>query len=140
MSFRSVSCTTNITEVTIFLSLYDCRMMPRTERDKDAEDWVSCEALTAVFALLGKRWSGIIVGTLLSGPARFTEISRQVHGVSERMLSERLNELTAAGLIERTVLAGPPVGVEYRLTPRGEALRPALDELGLWATQHLIAT
>jgi DNA-binding HxlR family transcriptional regulator len=55
------------------------------------------------------------------------------------MLSERLNELTAAGLIERKVLAGPPVGVEYRLTPRGEALRPALDELGLWATEHLSA-
>jgi DNA-binding HxlR family transcriptional regulator len=53
------------------------------------------------------------------------------------MLSERLNELTAAGLIERTVLAGPPVGVEYRLTARGEALRPALDELGRWATEHL---
>jgi DNA-binding HxlR family transcriptional regulator len=90
-----------------------------------------------VFALLGKRWSGIIIGTLMSGPSRFTEISRQVQGVSERMLSERLNELTAAGLIERTVLSGPPVGVEYRLTPRGEALRPALDELGLWATKHL---
>jgi DNA-binding HxlR family transcriptional regulator len=97
----------------------------------------SCDFLTAVFALLGKRWSGLIVGTLLSGPARFTQISHQVSGVSERMLSERLNELTAAGLIERTVLAGPPVGVEYRLTPRGEALRPALDELGRWAEEHL---
>jgi DNA-binding HxlR family transcriptional regulator len=96
-----------------------------------------CEALTAVFALLGKRWSGLIVGTLLSGPARFSEILRQVHGVSERMLSGRLNELVAAGLVERTVLDGPPVGVEYRLTPRGEALRPALDELGRWATEHL---
>ncbi|MGA2528872.1 MAG: helix-turn-helix domain-containing protein [Acidimicrobiales bacterium] len=105
--------------------------------DAIAGDRVSCEALTAVFALLGKRWSGLIVGTLLSGPARFTQISRQVRGVSERVLSERLNELTAAGLIERRVLAGPPVGVEYRLTQRGEALRPALDQLGLWATEHL---
>jgi DNA-binding HxlR family transcriptional regulator len=115
-------------------------MRSRIERGKDAPDAVSCEALTAVFALLGKRWSGVIVGTLLSGPSRFTAISRQVHGLSERMLSERLNELAAAGLIERTVLAGPPVGVEYRLTPRGEALRPALDELGRWATEHLSAT
>jgi DNA-binding HxlR family transcriptional regulator len=115
-------------------------MVSRTARGKHAPDGVSCEALSAVFALLGKRWSGVIVGTLLSGPARFTEISRQVHGVSERMLSERLNELTAAGLIERTVLAGPPVGVEYRLTSRGEALRPALYELGRWATEHLSAT
>jgi len=103
-------------------------------------DPVSCDALTGVFALLGKRWSGLIIGTLLGGPARFTEISRLVQGVSERMLSERLNELTAAGLVQRTVLAGPPVGVEYHLTPRGEALRPALDELGRWATEHLTAS
>jgi len=112
-------------------------MKPGKQRRGHVDAGVSCEALTAVFALLGKRWSGIIIGTLMSGPSRFTEISRQVQGVSERMLSERLNELTAAGLIERTVLAGPPVGVEYRLTPRGEALRPALAELGLWATKHL---
>lgn len=111
--------------------------MRQGSREAARHDPVSCDLLTAVFALLGKRWSGLIVGTLLSGPARFTEISHQVNGVSERMLSERLNELTAAGLIERTVLAGPPVGVEYRLTPRGEALRPALDELGRWAQEHL---
>ncbi|MGO8875181.1 MAG: winged helix-turn-helix transcriptional regulator [Acidimicrobiales bacterium] len=111
--------------------------MASPARQDEVARGARCDGLTAVFALLGKRWSGMIVGTLLSGPARFTEISRHVHGVSERMLSERLIELTAAGLVERTVLAGPPVGVEYRLTPRGEALRPALDELGRWATEHL---
>jgi DNA-binding HxlR family transcriptional regulator len=114
-------------------------MALETEHDGLRHDGASCEALTAVFALLGKRWSGVIIGTLLSRPARWTEICRQVQGVSERMLSGRLNELTAAGLIERTVLPGPPVGVEYRLTARGEALRPALEELGRWATEHLQA-
>ena len=83
----------------------------------DQHDEVSCQALTPVFTLLGKRWSGLIIGTLLSGPARFAEICRHVPGVSERMLSGRLNELVGAGLVERRVLAGPPVGVEYRLTP-----------------------
>jgi DNA-binding HxlR family transcriptional regulator len=111
----------------------------RTKQTLSAHEGTRCEALTGVFALLGKRWSGLIVGTLLAGPARFTEIHRQVQGVSERMLAGRLNELTAAGLIERTVLAGPPVGVQYRLTPRGEALRPALDELSRWASEHLNA-
>jgi nitroimidazol reductase NimA-like FMN-containing flavoprotein (pyridoxamine 5'-phosphate oxidase superfamily)/DNA-binding HxlR family transcriptional regulator len=107
--------------------------------DEQRPEGTSCEALAAVFALLGKRWSGVILGTLLSGPARWTEIFRQVHGVSERMLSSRLTELIAAGLIQRTVVAGPPVGVVYRLTERGEALRPALAELGRWATEHLHA-
>ncbi|ADP78976.1 winged helix-turn-helix transcriptional regulator [Pseudofrankia inefficax] len=101
-------------------------------------DGVSCHALTPVFALLGKRWSGLIIGTLLAGPARFSEISRLVPGVSERMLSGRLNELVAAGLVAREVIEGPPVGVRYRLTVRGEALRPALAELERWATEHLI--
>ena len=92
-----------------------------------------------MFALLGKRWSGLIIGTLLDGPARFSEITRLVDGVSERMLSDRLNELTAAGLIEREVVEGPPISVIYRLTPRGEGLRPALAELERWATDHLLA-
>jgi len=100
-------------------------------------DEATCSALTGVFALLGKRWSGLIVGTLLDGPARFSELVRRVPGVSERMLSERLGELVEAGLIARQVDPGPPVSVTYRLTPTGEALRPALAALEDWATEHL---
>jgi DNA-binding HxlR family transcriptional regulator len=96
-----------------------------------------CQALTPVFSLLGKRWTGLIIGTLLSGPTRFSELCRLIPGVSERMVSSRLNELIGAGLVERRVIDGPPVGVEYHLTPSGAALRPALDELGRWAAVHL---
>jgi DNA-binding HxlR family transcriptional regulator len=105
----------------------------------ELHDPVSCHSLALVFALLGKRWTGLIIGTLLQRPTRFAEICRLVPGVSERMVSGRLNELLGAGLVERRVLCGPPVGVEYRLTPSGEALRPALDELGRWAAEHLSA-
>ena len=98
----------------------------------------SCQALIPVFALLGKRWSGLIIGTLLAGPARFSEMSRSVEGVSERMLADRLNELVGAGLVAREVHDGPPVSVVYCLTPRGEALRPALEELERWADEHLV--
>lgn len=99
---------------------------------------MSCSGLTPVFALLGKRWSGLVIGTLLGGPARFSEMTKLVPGVSERMLSGRLTELIKAGLVEREVLEGPPVATRYRLTRRGEALRPALHELELWAKEHLI--
>lgn len=99
---------------------------------------MSCDAMTSVFALLGKRWTGVIISTLISGgPARFSEIARMVPGVSERMLSSRLTELIEAGMVERQVLEGPPVGVQYRVTPRGAALRPALEELERWAEEHL---
>jgi DNA-binding HxlR family transcriptional regulator len=95
--------------------------------------------MTQVFALLGKRWNGLIIATLLDGPARFSRIVRLVPGVSERMLSERLTELAAAGLVDREVEEGPPVNVRYRLTERGEALRPALAELERWGHEQLMS-
>jgi DNA-binding HxlR family transcriptional regulator len=98
----------------------------------------ACEAITQVFALLGKRWNGLIIMTLLDGPARFSQIVRLVPGVSDRMLSERLSELTAAGLVHRKVDGGPPVNVCYRLTDKGEALRPALAELDRWGREQLL--
>jgi DNA-binding HxlR family transcriptional regulator len=98
----------------------------------------ACEAITQVFGLLGKRWSGLIIVNLLEGPARFSELAQLVPRVSERMLSERLSELTRAGLVIRVVNEGPPVNVHYRLTAQGEALRPALAELERWGNERLV--
>ncbi|MDN3352247.1 helix-turn-helix domain-containing protein [Actinomadura sp. DC4] len=95
------------------------------------------EELTQVFALLGKRWSGLVVAVLTGGPVRFADLRRAIPGISERMLSDRLSELADSGLVVREVLEGPPLGVCYRLTPAGLALRPALEELSRWAHEHL---
>ena len=73
----------------------------------------------------------------MSGPGRFAELRRVVNGISERMLSDRLAELGEAGPVSREVHAGPPLRVSYQLTPVGEALRPALEELGNWAERFL---
>lgn len=100
----------------------------------------ACRAITHVFALLGKRWSGLIIVSLLNGPVRFSELVRLIPGLSERMLAERLSELTAAGLVERYVEGGPPVSVRYGLTERGEALRQALAELERWGQEQLVPT
>ncbi|MFD7708266.1 winged helix-turn-helix transcriptional regulator [Streptomyces sp. NPDC059785] len=94
-------------------------------------------AVERVFVLLGKRWNGVILASLMSGPGRFAELRRAVSGISERMLSDRLAELGKAGLVSREVDAGPPLSVSYQLTPAGEALRPALEELGNWAERFL---
>jgi DNA-binding HxlR family transcriptional regulator len=96
------------------------------------------EALTKVFSILGKRWSGPILGTLLQRPARFGELSRAVDGITESMLSARLGELQEAGLVEREVLEGPPIATRYRLTEAGRALKPALLALARWAERHLL--
>ncbi len=95
------------------------------------------EALTSVFAVLGKRWTGLVIGVLLERPARFAEIARAIPGITESMLSARLGELRDAGLVTREVIEGPPIASLYRLTPSGEALRPALYSLGEWAHAHL---
>jgi DNA-binding HxlR family transcriptional regulator len=93
--------------------------------------------LTRAFAFLGKRWNGMLIGALSSGPASFAELCRGVPGISESVLSDRLSELAAAGLVRREVDEGPPVGVHYRLTAAGLALTPALKELARWAHENL---
>jgi DNA-binding HxlR family transcriptional regulator len=94
-------------------------------------------ALTRAFSFLGKRWNGMILATLLNGPAGFAELRRAVTGISDSVLSERLATLCAAGLVLRTVESGPPIAVDYRLTASGQALLPALNELTAWASANL---
>lgn len=93
--------------------------------------------ITRVFGLLGKRWTGPIVSVLLTRPVYFSELRRAIPGISERMLSDRLSELSSAGLVVREVDEGPPLRVAYRVTEAGAALGPALHALGEWADAHL---
>jgi DNA-binding HxlR family transcriptional regulator len=83
--------------------------------------------------LLERRWQLSVLYAALSGALRFSEFADAVAGISPRMLSERLRELEAAGLIERTVLPTSPPSVEYRLTERGRRLRPIIEAMGEYA-------
>jgi DNA-binding HxlR family transcriptional regulator len=87
--------------------------------------------------LLGKRWTGAIVDTLLPAPHRFSEIAQSIPQISDRLLSMRLRELEAEGIVERQVLDGAPVRVEYALTAKGAALEPAIRALRGWARDWL---
>jgi DNA-binding HxlR family transcriptional regulator len=89
------------------------------------------------FVLLGKRWTGVVLGTLSGGPTGFRALARAVEGISDSMLSERLGELSEAGLVTRTVSEGPPLAVAYELTDAGRALLPALERISRWAEEHL---
>jgi len=94
-------------------------------------------ALVRAFDLLGKRWTGIVLGTLSGGPAGFRALARAVDGISDSMLSDRLGELSNAGLVTRTVTEGPPLSVSYALTDAGRALLPALEQITRWAEEYL---
>jgi DNA-binding HxlR family transcriptional regulator len=97
----------------------------------------SCDgALAQAFSFLGKRWNGVILGTLTNGSSGFAELKRNVNGISDSVLAERLSELHGAGLIVRDVHAGPPVSVSYDLSTTGRALIPAMEALRTWATQN----
>jgi DNA-binding HxlR family transcriptional regulator len=98
----------------------------------------SCDgALARAFGFLGKRWNGILLATLSYGPTGFSELRRNVGGISDSVLADRLSELAQAGLVTRTVHEGPPVAVVYELTASGRALTPALQELTTWARENL---
>ena len=96
-------------------------------------------ALMRAFGLLGKRWTGVVLGTLSDGAAGFCVISRAVDGISDSVLSDRLSELCNLGLATRRVDEGPPVSVAYELTDAGRALLPALAQISRWADEHLPA-
>jgi len=111
------------------------------ERGQQVRPRVPCVgvdvALTRVFELFGKRWTGLIVAVLTQRPAYFAELRRAIPKISERMLSDRLSELVEAGLVVREVDPGPPLRVSYGLTEAGQAIRPSLHELGKWAERYL---
>lgn len=83
--------------------------------------------------LLERRWQLSIIYAALSGALRFSEFAEAIAGISPRMLSERLRDLEAAGLIERTVLPSSPPAVEYRLTAKGRKLAPIVEAMRAYA-------
>jgi DNA-binding HxlR family transcriptional regulator len=96
-----------------------------------------CARFHHAIELIGGRWTGALIQLLMRGPARYCALREAVPEISDRMLSERLRELEAEGIVERLVLPETPVRVEYKLTPKGEALEPALKALGKWAEKYV---
>src|SRR5450631_77750 len=85
--------------------------------------------------LLERRWQLSIIYAALTGALRFNEFADAVAGISPRMLSERLRDLEAAGLIDRKVIPSSPPTVEYRLTDRGRRLGPIVEAMREYARQ-----
>ena len=96
-----------------------------------------CSLYHRAVELVGKRWTGAILLVLMEGPLRFSEIRQLVPDLSDRLLSERLKELEAEGVVRRTVIDEMPVRVEYELTDKGRALEPAVRALKSWANSWL---
>jgi DNA-binding HxlR family transcriptional regulator len=99
----------------------------------DAVSRELCPRFHLAVELVGSRWTGAVLQLLLSGPARFAELRASIPHISDRMLSERLQELEAQGIVTRAVLPTPPIRVEYALTQKGRELQRALEAIAAWA-------
>jgi len=86
---------------------------------------------------IGDRWTVLVVGVLGDGDARFSELRRQIEGVSQKMLTQTLRALERDGLVRRTVHPEVPVRVEYALTDAGRTLLEPLRALQQWSIEHL---
>ena len=100
---------------------------------KAAADPVLCDQFRQAIELIGRRWTGAIVFLLLRKRCRYATLRDAIPGITDRMLSERLQELEQEGIVDRTVIPESPIRVEYSLTPKGRALATAMDAVGAWA-------
>ncbi|CAM2812645.1 helix-turn-helix domain-containing protein [Paenibacillus sediminis] len=96
-----------------------------------------CPRFENAFSVLGKRWNGLIIECLMSGPKRFKDISNIIPSMSDKMLSERMKDLECEGLLVRHVYPETPVRIEYELTEKGKALRPVMEQIHNWAEQWI---
>lgn len=85
------------------------------------------------FELIGKRWTGLIIYVLMSGPKRFSEIHSMIPDLSKRMLTERMKELEDNNMVVRHVSTERPVRIEYLLTKKGTELGKILGPISQWA-------
>ncbi|MFF2889750.1 winged helix-turn-helix transcriptional regulator [Paenibacillus sp. NPDC057967] len=96
-----------------------------------------CTRFEKAVELLSKRWVAFIIFRLLSGPQRFSDIDHSLPNLSGKVLSDRLKELEAEGLIRRDVYPEMPVRIEYSLTEKGQALSPLFTDIASWAEQWI---
>ena len=96
-----------------------------------------CSRFHRAIELIGSRWTGAILRTLLQGPTRYAYIKAAIPDITDRMLSERLRSLEAEDLVVRSVIPETPVRVEYELTKKGRELQDALIEIGNWAERWI---
>jgi DNA-binding HxlR family transcriptional regulator len=92
-----------------------------------------CSKFHRASELIGRRWSGAIIYVLLKARCRFATLRSAIPDITDRMLSDRLQELEQEGIVERTVIPDTPVRVEYALTRKGRALGTAIGAISEWA-------
>ncbi len=92
-----------------------------------------CPKFEKAFQLLGKKWNGLIIRSLMDGPKRFSDIKALIPELSDRMLTERFKELETEEIVIRKVYPDIPVRIEYSLSDKGRDLKTSMDNIQQWA-------
>ena len=114
-------------------------MTAKAIENRPGADAETCEEPCAIergMRIIGGKWKGSILWHLRDGPVRFGDLTRQLGGASRKMVSQRLKEMEAQGLITRTVVTERPLAVLYEITDFGRSSLGVLDELRVWAEAH----
>ncbi len=109
-------------------------MQAKVLTDTEIENRPGCVA--AALAILGNKWTALIVKELSEGCARFSTLEQALKGISPRTLSQRLDDMEHCGLITKKSFAEVPPRVEYTLTTKGRDLLPTLKSMAAWGDKY----
>jgi DNA-binding HxlR family transcriptional regulator len=101
---------------------------------KPIEPHVGC--IASAMAIVGSKWTALILRDLFSGPKRFCELEKSVGSINPRTLSQRLDALEEHGIITKHNFAEVPPRTEYTLTTKGHDLLPILKQMATWGTKY----
>jgi DNA-binding HxlR family transcriptional regulator len=110
----------------------------RRERERAAYNAYVAECPSRqVLAALSDKWVTLVLTALAASPQRYSELSRTIAGVSQKMLTQTLRMLERDGLVTRTITPAVPVRVDYQLTPLGHTLLPVVRAIKDWSETHI---
>jgi len=109
-------------------------MKPQLVSPTNLERKEGCIAST--MAVIGAKWTALMLRDLYSGPKRFSELEKSLHGISPRTLSQRLDDLEQCGIITKQSFNEVPPRTEYTLTQKGRDLVPVLQQMAAWGDKY----
>lgn len=111
----------------------DTKFIPQYDAEA-LETKVGC--IAAAMQIIGSKWTALILRDLAGGPKRFCELEKSVGSINPRTLSQRLEDLTAQGVLTKEIYAEAPPHTDYRLTAKGEDLIPVLRAMSAWGDKY----
>lgn len=109
----------------------------RAQAKQEYDSYLAACPSRKVLDRISDKWVTLSLTALADGPLRYSDLSRRLAGVSQKMLTQTLRSLERDGLVTRSVTAQVPVRVDYALTPLGESLLAVIAPLKTWAETHI---